>query len=368
MFRRPGLILLALFLVACSAQRGEADLLQRARQHIEASYCAGVNRYAQAITDLRAVLDANPDRLEAYYWLYVAHSAQGDTAEAERSLASLETAVAAGRGGPEGAFWLFRTYAQKGDTAGADRILGVLESTARSLSSDADAQFWLGRAYAEQGRSGEALQFFQKALAINPHYPQAQFWVGQIYAERGLWEEARAAFDAALKEDPNNIAALHNRAVGAYRLGDLEQATADLQDVLKREPDDPRSHYQLGAVYLARALPKTSLGLPDTELLKKARSEFDAALTACPGMPEALIGLGNLYLVEGNPQAALDTLQQAVERSPDSAEVWFALAQTYATLDRNQDACNALDHFLSLSPPQEWADQAVEMRTQFGCP
>lgn len=368
MLRRLLRILLVLFLAACSAPRGAGDPLRTARQHIEASRCEGVDRYAQAIADLQSALKAEPDRLEVYYWLYVAFSAQGNTAEAERALAALEEAVAAGRGGSEGTFWLFQAYTHKGDAAGADRILGMMESAARSLPSDTGAQFWLGRAYAEQGRMDEALQFFQKTIALNPRHSQAHFWIGQVYVGEGRWEEARAELDAALKEDPRSAVALHNRAVVAYQLGDLQAAASDLQAALQEDPEDPRSHYQLGAVYLAQALPQNPFSPPDSGLLEKARAEFDAALKACPGMPEALIGMGNLLLVQGDPQAALAPLQQAVERHPDSVEAWFALAQAYAILNQTTEACDALERFLALSPPAEWAEQAGKIKGQLGCP
>jgi hypothetical protein len=108
-------ILLVLFLVACGAPPRAADPLRTARQHIEASRCAGVDRYAQAVADLEAALSADPNQLEAYYWLFVAQRARGDSSAAERARAALEEAVAAGRGGPAGRFWLLRLYREAGD-------------------------------------------------------------------------------------------------------------------------------------------------------------------------------------------------------------------------------------------------------------
>lgn len=364
----PILAVLTLVLAACRTSGGAADPLRTARQHIEASRCVGVDRYAQAVAELEAVLRAQPDRLEAYYWLYVARRAQGNSAEADQALKSLEEAVAAGRGGPEGLFWLYQTYRHKGDTAAADRTLGVLEATARSLPADAGAQFWLGRAYAEGGRSEEALQFFQKTLALDSRHALAHFWAGQMYAGREEWEAALAEFDAALKADPENAAAYHNRGAVHYRLGDLERAEADFQAALKREPEDPRSHYQLGAVYLARSLPANPLALPDSALLEKARAEFEAALAACPGMPEALIGMGNFYLLQGDAQKALDVLNQVLAQEPKSLQAWYAVAQAQAMLGNVQEACDALARFISLSPPPDWEEQAEKIRAQLRCP
>jgi len=368
MLRRLTVILLVLSLATCSVPRGAADPLRTARQHIEASRCAGVDRYAQAVADLEAALSADPHQVEAYYWLFVAHRARGDSSAAERARAALEEAVAAGRGGPAGRFWLLRLYREAGDGEAVQRTLSVMESVAEATPSDVEARYWLGRAYYETGQADLAVQSFQRVLELKSDHGLAHFWLGQIYAEQGQLEEARRELDAALPHLTEKAAAYHNRGVVAYQLGDLEAAVSDLQAALKEDPEDPRSHYQLGAVYLAQAIPANPLALPDSARLENAQEEFTRALQLCPGMPEALIGMGNLHLLQGDAQKALEVLNQVLEREPDSLQAWYAVAQAQATLGHPEEACRALDQFLSLSPPAEWAEQAGKMKGQLGCP
>jgi Tfp pilus assembly protein PilF len=205
---------------------------------------------------------------------------------------------------------------------------------------------------------------------MNPEHAAAHFWAGQTYTEQGQFPLALQEFDVALRFDPDNVAAYHNRGTVAYRLGNLDQARSDLQTALERDPDDPRSHYQLGAIYLALALPESQdlLATPDPALLEQSRVAFAAALERCPGMIESLIGMGNLYIIQGDATAALEPLNQAVEQVPDQPETWFALAQAHAMLGQTETACSDLDQFLSLSVPTEWQEQAGQMRTQLGCP
>ena len=361
-----GLILL-LILVACRSQGGD-ELLRSGRQHVEASECVGVDRYAEAIADLEKALEADPGLVEAYYWLYEARSRGGDAEGAEKALADLEAAVAAGQSGPEGRFWLLKLYVERGDEEARDQALSVLEAQVQSTPGDADGHFWLGRAYYELGQVEQALQSFQSAVTMDPEHVLAHFWLGQVYTEQGRPELALQEFDTVLRLDPNNVAALHNRGVVAYQMGDLDRALEDLEAALAEDPDDPGSHYQLGAVYLARAVPETPVDLPDADLLEKAQAEFEQALELCPGMPEPLIGLGNLHLVEGDPAAAIEPLKQALEQVEDSPQAWFALGQAYAALGQGEKACDAFDRFLALSPPPEWAEQAEQIREQLGCP
>ncbi len=368
MLRRLLLILLVLSLAACGASRGAADPLRTARQHIEASRCEGVDRYARAIAELEAAISADPDLVEAYYWLFVARRALGDEAAAGQTRAALEEAVAAGRGGPAGRFWLLRLYQERGDTGAITRTLSVMESVAQATPSDPEARYWLGRAYYETGRTEEAVQSLQQTLELRPDHGLAHFWLGQIYAEQGRLEEARRELDTALPHLAEKAAAYHNRGVVAYQLGDLEGAISNLQAAIQEDPDDPRSHYQLGAVYLARAIPATPFALPDSTLLEKAQAEFARALQLCPGMPEALIGMGNLRLLQGDAQKALEVLNPLLDRHPESTQAWYALAQAHAMLGNAPEACRALDRFLSLSPPAEWTEQARNMKEQLGCP
>ncbi len=368
MLRRLLLLLLVLSFVACGTPRRAADPLRTARQHIEASRCEGVNRYAQAVSELEAAISADPGLVEAYYWLFVARRALGDETAAGQARAALEEAVAAGRGGPAGRYWLLRIYQEQGDAEAVARTLSVMESVAQATPSDPEARYWLGRACYETGRTEQAIQSLRQTLELRPDHGLAHFWLGQIYAEQGQLEEARRELDAALPRLADKAAAYHNRGVVAYQSGDLEGATADLEAAIQEDPEDPRSHYQLGAVYLARAIPTNPFALPDSALLEKARKEFTRALDLCPGMPEALIGMGNLHLLQGDAQKALEVLNGVLARHPDSIQAWYALAQAHAALGNGPEACRALDQFLSLSPPPEWAEQAAKVKGQLECP
>lgn len=368
MLRRLLQILLVLSLAACSAPRRVTDPLRTARQHIEASRCEGVDRYAQAVAELEAVLSADPGLVEGYYWLFVAQRARRDEAAAEQAQVALEKAVAAGQGGPAGRYWLLRIFQERGDAEAVTRTLSVMASVAGATPSDAEAQYWLGRADYETGQTDRALQSFRRVLEIKPDHGLAHFWLGQIYAEQGHLEEARRELGVALLHLTEKAAAYHNRGAIAYQLGDLKAAISDLQAAVKEDPEDPRSHYQLGAAYLAQAIPASPFATPDSARLEKAGEEFARALELCPGMPEALIGMGNLHLLQGDAQKALEVLNQVLEREPDSLQAWYAVAQAQATLGDQGEACRALEQFLLLSPPAEWAEQAEKMKGQLGCP
>jgi len=80
-------------------------------------------------------------------------------------------------------------------------------------------------------------------------------------------------------------------------------------------------------------------------------------------MPEALIGMGNPYLLQGDTQKALEVLNQVLERRPDSVQTWYALAQAHATMGNTSEACRALDRFLSLSPPADGPNRPEKQKS-----
>jgi Flp pilus assembly protein TadD len=85
-------------------------------------------------------------------------------------------------------------------------------------------------------------------------------------------------------------------------------------------------------------------------------------------MPEALIGLGNVYIQQANYTTAITVLQQAVEQAPDSPEAYYALGGAYAQSGDTAKACDAYSRFLALNPPSTWQTQGEQAMTALGCP
>jgi tetratricopeptide (TPR) repeat protein len=107
--------------------------------------------------------------------------------------------------------------------------------------------------------------------------------------------------------------------------------------------------------------------LADPELLDQATEEFDAALELRENMPEALIGLGNVYLQQGDYDAAIEVLEQAIASVPDSREAHYALAGALAQSGNADRACETYSQFLSLDPPANWRAQAEQTMASLGC-
>jgi tetratricopeptide (TPR) repeat protein len=225
-----------------------------------------------------------------------------------------------------------------------------------------------GRAYLESGEYDKAISELESLVERAADDSDAHFLLGQAYNQDGQLEKAIDEFRKVLELNPESAAAHHNLGVTYYQLQDLQSAVTEFETALEIDPDDPDTHYQLGAAYLTLALSGGgSATAVDPELLDQANEEFIAALELREGMPEALIGLGNVYIQQRDYDTAIETLQQAVESVPDSREAYYGLGTAYAQVGNIDKACETYKHFLTLDPPANWRAQAEQTMAALAC-
>jgi tetratricopeptide (TPR) repeat protein len=88
----------------------------------------------------------------------------------------------------------------------------------------ASAETNLAYALWEFGESEEALEHAERAVEIDPRFPQAWYNRGFFLLERGLAEDAVNAFDNALRLGMRNAGLLEEKARALEELGEYEEA------------------------------------------------------------------------------------------------------------------------------------------------
>jgi tetratricopeptide (TPR) repeat protein len=225
-----------------------------------------------------------------------------------------------------------------------------------------------GRTYLESGEYDKAISELEDAVERAANDSDLHFLLGQAYNQNGRLEEAAEEFRKVLELNPESAAAHHNLGVTYYQLQDLQSAVSEFETALGIDPDDADTRYQLGATYLTLALSgSSSTAAFDPELLDQAMEQFNAALELREGMPEALVGLGNILIQQKDYDAAIEALQQAIASVPDSREAYYGLASAYAQSGNIDQACEAFKHFLTLDPPDNWRTQAEQTMAALAC-
>lgn len=188
-------------------QDPQTRLLHQARKAL------AQGRYDEALKAFAAVLQLNPDHVDALHgqaWAYY-HQGHPDLA-----LPILQKAIILEPEKPE----LFNDLGMLFQAMG--NVEKAVRFHQRALKlDDGFAPAWvnLGVAYKRLGKFEEAVEAYQKALAIDPDLPEAANNLGNLLRLLGRREEAKAYLEQALKLRPDYADARHN----------LEELTKELQ-------------------------------------------------------------------------------------------------------------------------------------------
>jgi len=125
----------------------------------------------------------------------------------------------------------------------------------------------------------EAIKILERAVGLDPSYAPAWDALGQRYyydaaysdGGQAAFDRSSAAFERAKALDPNLISAALNLSVNWVERGRLEEAYAEVAQLLKRRPENGPAHFALGYV------------LRYAGLLKESQHECDTALGLDPG-------------------------------------------------------------------------------------
>jgi tetratricopeptide (TPR) repeat protein len=211
----------------------------------------------------------------------------------------------------------------------------VFTSAAPSMELDhLEAAVW----HLERENRQAALAEVEKALSLNPSSPIAHDLKGMIFLQQERWEEAKASLLEATRLAPNFAMAWFNLSRVHQAQGDRAGALEHLNKAIRLQEELPaqESETYLQA-YLDRGLTRKMLGdfggaLADINLVMKSEGET----------PELLKTRGNIYLIYGLYNKALLDFSTAIQKNPDSAEVWYNRGITHLL---NGDALSACSDF-----------------------
>lgn len=234
---------------------------------------------------------------------------------------------------------------------------------------------------ARMGRSQEALDDFDRAVAIDPGFPDTYLDRGNLLFEMGRTGEALADYETAMRAGPPLPEAYYNRAELRLASGDLHSALADLDHVLDLDPDYLDAYVNragilevLGEHEAARRDVEAGLALdPGNAHLHgvlgqletaagryvEAGLAFDAALAADPRLASAWANRATLRFETGDAEGAVDDLTRAIELGEDAA-LYFNRATALDALGRGREALLDLRRALALAPGDPDVRAALE--------
>lgn len=159
------------------------------------------------------------------------------------------------------------------------------------------------------GDQEEAGRYLRIAVALAPDFDKAINNLGIYYLREGRIDDVLAIYEEALERDPLNVALLTNQARAYQTLGDLDRA-------------------------------------------QELMGELDGVKQTSPYF---FVYRGELALSQGDPQKALEYLQQALRRDNQIPEVHVALVKLYLALGDLPKARHHLERAIRLDATNQEA-------------
>lgn len=118
--------------------------------------------------------------------------------------------------------------------------LKFIQEVTKNDPGNVNAWIKLGNTLMDAARFNEAIDAYQKALAIDPKNVDVRVDMGTCYRNSGKPDIAVREFKKALEVNPNHVNGHKNLAVVlAYDFGEKAQAIKEFEKTLQLAPNDP---------------------------------------------------------------------------------------------------------------------------------
>jgi tetratricopeptide (TPR) repeat protein len=220
---------------------------------------------------------------------------------------------------------------QRGD---ADEALSLLEEARASGADQGDLALRFARAYLKLGRTQEAERELATLLAREPENTRAHMLSARMHEQRGDLTASLAELETVLRIEPDHGPALAAQGLALYRLGqrkaDFERAARSLSRAIELGSEEPEVHFTLGQALIA------------LRRWDEAQQRFLVLLGHVPGHGDAWSGLARARLelgdLEGCAEASARAEAAGVEQRAFLDDVQSRLEKASARRGSEEDS------------------------------
>lgn len=239
------------------------------------------------------------------------------------------------------------------EDSGQDTDAAAAYEQALKLSpNDADMLLKVGTLRLVAGKTDQALALLQHRVRLLPAEEEGNYYLAQAYHLNGNNEAALAAIRKSLQAAPNDVPVWQKYGELLCSAGQNDDALQWLKKAQAADPSLPRINFDLAVASLntmdlqgAADYASTQAGLhpndlDDLTLLASAQvklaqwsdaeANLQRVLSARPNDAASTVALGQCELELKNDQAAIDTLQRALQLDPTQVLAHFLLSRAYA--------------------------------------
>jgi tetratricopeptide (TPR) repeat protein len=334
--------------VAITALSGDVNnALQQAEQLIAdapsdpdavlvmASVYSATQRTAEAVPHLRRALDANLNNLELLEAFSTILMKQGQTADAEATLAQIvkvEPTIFTHR---LRQVWFYDHQQQYA------KAEAVLQESIRANPDDEKRRLALVEYVAKRRGVEPAEAVLRHAQQEMPRSGKLRFALGNLYESTQRRENARDVYQDILKEfsgKPEALDAQVKLATMDWSSGKIEEAEQQLQTVLKENPRSTEGLILHGKIALQRGNGADAI------------TDFRSVLKDQPERVEGYVLLARAHLIGGQADLARESLDRVIKMKPTLADAQLMVVGLDVAAGKIKEAKQRLESLLAAEP------------------
>ncbi len=223
---------------------------------------------------------------------------------------------------------LARSYVAMGQTK---RGIETIQKLIRKDPDSIPAYLYLGSLYAIKLKDYKlALQWYNKALEIEPDNLVVKDTIAQFYVEQKKYEKALPILLEIERYDPENIALKLRIALIYYEQKNYDNAIEKFQTIIKKNKDADKIYYYLGLLY---------------ESLKKyteAINEYSHIPANSSFYKESQLHIASLYRMLEQSDKAVEALRNAISKNNNIPEFYELAAALLEEQNKNIEAIEIL--------------------------
>lgn len=193
----------------------------------------------------------------------------------------------------------------------------------------------------QNGQSDKSLGHYEKALELFPDLQGISSLLGLEYLRIGDYARAAEALRKAIGEDETTAALANNLAIACIQIGSLDEAESILLQTRSQNPEYAPAYFNHATLLLKE------------QRYEEAAKAFHEYLRRNPADIKATHSYAFTLLELKDWDQATPVLQLLANQNPDSAPVFFRLAQALAHRNDIPGAMDALQHGTRLLDPRK---------------
>lgn len=175
----------------------------------------------------------------------------------------------------------------------------------------------LGLVYQKMGQLGNALENYEKAIALDQNDYIAYNNRGTIFDKLGQFDKAIQSYNKAVTLKPDDYRAYFNRGLTYDKIGRLNEAIEDLQRAARLQGGNPWIHNNLGFLY-------GKAGMYDRSV-----AALNTAIALEPNNPVIYNNRGITYAFSNQYAKAIEDFSKAILLDKNYASAYFYRGDAY---------------------------------------